>query len=273
MPRRTLLSTFRRGIARFRPLQSLSRIPSWVGRSCTATANLLFPPACQACDGELPAEHKDPWLICQDCLEAFRTDQPACPLCASPIPRGMPDSPDCPRCRKRDYRFDAAIAVGIYRARLQEAVLKMKQAIHEPLTISMGRLLGAQILERLAAHRPELLLPVPMHWTRRLLRGTSTAGMLAEAAARASTIPARFDLLACSRRMQKQGTLTPTERFRNALGAFRLRAGYAIKDAHVLVVDDVLTTGATVSEVAKVLKRAGAARVTVAVVARGVGVG
>lgn len=270
MPGRTLLSVTRRGVARLGQ-RGWTRLPGWVGRSWSAATNLLFPPACQACGGELAPEHADACLICEDCLAAFRNREPVCLRCASPAAPGLCDVPSCPRCTKRDYRFDAAIAIGIYRGRLQEAVLKMKQAMHEPLTISMGRLLGKLVVERLYEHRPDLCVPVPMHWVRRWVRGTSPSGLLTETAGPAVSVPVRIDLVACTRRMQKQGTLSPPERFRNTLGAFRLRTGYDIKGAHVLVVDDVMTTGATASEVAKVLKRGGATRVTVAVVARGVG--
>ena len=85
-------------------------------------------------------------------------------------------------------------------------------------------------------------------------------------------IPMAVDLLYCRRRTQKQGMLLPAERFANVRDAFAVSSSYDIANAHVLLVDDIMTTGATSSEAAKTLRRAGAARVTVAVVARGVGV-
>jgi predicted amidophosphoribosyltransferase len=78
-------------------------------------------------------------------------------------------------------------------------------------------------------------------------------------------------MLRCTRLLRKQGTLLPSARFSNVRGAFKITTGYDINDCHVLLVDDILTTGATASEAARVLRRGGAAIVSVAVIARGVG--
>ena len=103
------------------------------------------------------------------------------------------------------------------------------------------------------------------------MRGTHPAAVLAEYLAQTIGVPCNRGLLSSRRKTRKQGTLTPSERLRNVRGAFRVSAGYDITDAHLLLVDDIMTTGATVSESARQLKRAQAASVTVAVVARGTG--
>ena len=84
-------------------------------------------------------------------------------------------------------------------------------------------------------------------------------------------LPVAGDLLRCRRKTSKQGTLSPGERAANVRGAFTVSRGYDISDATVLVVDDVMTTGATANEVARVLLRAGAKSVSIVVVARGIG--
>jgi ComF family protein len=178
---------------------------------------------------------------------------------------------DCVRCRDRHYHFQAALALGIYQDDLRDAVIRMKQALHEPLTLSMGCLLAETLHERLTEPRPDVIVPVPAHWSKRLLRGVNGPDLLAEALAKRVGIPAVMDLLCCRRRTQKQGTLLPSERQANVRGAFAVRSGYNLQEMHVLLVDDILTTGATASESAKMLRQAGAAHVTVAVVARGVG--
>jgi predicted amidophosphoribosyltransferase len=114
-------------------------------------------------------------------------------------------------------------------------------------------------------------VPVPAHWAKRLLRGVNGPDLLVEAIGRRLSIPTATDLLVCRRRTRKQGTLLPSERFLNVRNAFAVSWGYDIGDAHVLLVDDVMTTGATAGEAARTLRRAGADRVTVAIVARGVG--
>jgi ComF family protein len=199
-------------------------------------------------------------------------DGAVCKRCAAP---GNPADigEDCVRCRDRRYHFQAAMALGVYQDDLRDAVIRMKQAVHEPLTLSMGCLLAGTLRQRLTDPQPDVMVPVPAHWSKRLLRGVNGPDLLAEASARQLGIPVAIDLLRCCRRTQKQGTLMPSERQANVRGAFAVRSGYNLQDAHVLLVDDILTTGATASESARVLRQAGAAHVTVAVVARGVGMG
>lgn len=95
--------------------------------------------------------------------------------------------------------------------------------------------------------------------------------LLAESIARVRRWNLAERILLANRRTMKQGTLTPTERRRNVLRAFRVSESYDIKDARVLVVDDVMTTGATANEAARVMRRAGASHVSVAVLARATG--
>jgi ComF family protein len=164
------------------------------------------------------------------------------------------------------------VAVGVYRDELQQAVLAMKRVPYEPLTYSLGLLLAAELAVHLADERVDVIVPVPMHWWRRLSRGTFPAQLLAQVIGGVLRRPVESRLLGCRRKVRKQGTLRPHERLRNVRGAFSISAGYAITDANVLLVDDVMTTGATANEAARMLRQAGAHDVFVAVVARGVGI-
>lgn len=119
--------------------------------------------------------------------------------------------------------------------------------------------------------RPDLVVPVPMHWSRRIVRGTNPAEVLAEMVAQKLQIPVALDLLQNRRKTRKQGTLLPDQRRRNVREAFSVSAGYDIKDTCILLIDDVMTTGATGDELSRMLRRAGARRVSVAVLARGTG--
>jgi ComF family protein len=176
----------------------------------------------------------------------------------------------CPACRNERFRFTGVQAVGLYDGVLRDAVLRMKKAHEEVLTLTLGRLLAEKV--RFSDPiRPELIVPVPMHWTRRITRGTNPPEILAEMMAKKLGIPAATDLLCCRRKTRKQGTLLPDQRRRNVRAAFSVSAGYDIKDTCVLLVDDVMTTGATANELSKVLRWAGAKQVSVAVVARGTG--
>lgn len=237
-----------------------------------AGADLLFPPACLFCEATLGST--SPVALCARCIQEFRVgwgDASVCRLCASPLPAGIPSQQSCPRCGPRRYQFSAATALGVYRGQLQEAVLRMKQASQESLTLAVGGLLGEHLRSWWTDDPPDLLIPIPMHWTRRCVRGTNSAAVLAESAARYTGRSLAMDLLVCCRKVKKQGTLFPAQRFRNVRGAFTVSSGYDINGAHLLLIDDIMTTGATASEAARVLRRVGARRVTVAVVARGVG--
>ena len=235
-----------------------------------ALTNLLFPPKCLNCDLELP-ETTDHPLLCQECMLAVTNREARCAHCASPLPKGPCTGASCPRCRSRNYRFDAAIAVGLYEGTMKQLVLRMKRAHYEPLAISLGTLVAGQVLA-VDLGEPPLIAPVPMHWTRRFRRAGNHVELLAERVAKLTGWKVAFDLLICRRRIKKQGTLPSAARFRNVRGAFRVSSSYAIKGAHVLIIDDVLTTGATASEMARMLRIAGVKKVTIAVTARGIGI-
>ncbi|MCU0959838.1 MAG: ComF family protein [Pirellulaceae bacterium] len=244
-----------------------------VTMSGRALGQLLLPPACAYCGTALSAQPVGRPCLCGECLAGLvRVGRRACRYCASPLPRLWPDDARCPRCRRRRYHFSRAVAVGVYRDELQQAVVAMKHPICEPLTYSMGLLLAETVAAHLAEERVDLIVPVPMHWRRRLSRGTYPAQLLAQVIGGVLQRPLALRVLRCRRKVRKQGTLRPHERLRNVRGAFSVSAGYAITDANVLLVDDVMTTGATANEAARMLRQAGAGDVFVAVVARGVGI-
>lgn len=132
----------------------------------------------------------------------------------------------------------------------------------------MGRLLVERRRDDLAELRLDAVVPIPMYWWRRLRRGKNSPEMLAACLAKSLDIPMRRSVLVWRRNTPPQAGLAASRRFENVRGAFRVRHPDAVKDARILLVDDVLTTGATCSEAAKTLKNAGAAMVAVAVVAR-----
>jgi predicted amidophosphoribosyltransferase len=107
-----------------------------------------------------------------------------------------------------------------------------------------------------------------MHWLRRVVRGANSAETLGAVLARRLAAPSGVGCLARRRFTRPQSGLSPHARFLNVRGAFRLRPGIDLAEARVLLVDDVLTTGATCGEIAKLLRQAGAAATAVAVVAR-----
>lgn len=151
---------------------------------------------------------------------------------------------------------------------MRDVVLKIKHAWYEPLAMTMGRLLAQRIAELPLPARPDLIVPVPMHWLRRLARGTNAAQTLAETLAGELSIPMGGDLVRYRRLTARQSSLPASERRENVRGAYAVSSAYDIRGATILVVDDVITTAATCDEAARVLRRAGAERVFAAAVAR-----
>ena len=196
---------------------------------------------------------------------------PAIDLGAGLVESALPKSQGCFRCAGRKMWFHETIALGHYSGKLREAILRMKQAEGDSLSLAMGRLAWQQRGERLAKLGVDVVAPIPLHWRRRLEHRTNSAAILAEVLAAPLGVPLAVGLLRRGRPTLRQFDLNPPERWKNVRGAFSVRAGYYLRKAHVLLVDDVLTTGATCSEAAKALRTAGAERVTVAVVARAMG--
>jgi ComF family protein len=178
---------------------------------------------------------------------------------------------DCPVCRKNRFRFERTIALGEYAGPMQEAVLRAKRVFHEPLTLALGGMLARLVAREHADLCPDLIVPVPMHWTRRLFRGVNGPELMVEAIRGPLEVRGGARLLYCRRSTKKQGTLLPSARTRNVRGAYGVARDRRLRGATVLLVDDVMTTGATAQEITRALLAAGAARVSIAVVARALG--
>lgn len=237
-------------------------------RAAAAFTNLIFPPRCVACSAECLDWASGP-MFCQACdeeLAVFR--KPTCPRCANPC--SVPDLArgSCSYCHSRKLLFTAARALGPYQGPLRDAVLQIKHAAHEPLALALGERLAESILERPFARLPDLIADVPMHWSERFWRGTNQAETIARAVSKRLGIRHAKRLLVCRRQLQRQATLTPAERLRNVRGAFCVSRRWKIDGLCVLVVDDVMTTGATAHEAARALRAAGAGEVFIAAVSR-----
>jgi predicted amidophosphoribosyltransferase len=141
--------------------------------------NLLYPQVCAYCGTDLIEPTRD--RLCGECRGRLAPPtSESCRRCGATVPEHSGDAPDCAHCRGRRLHFDAVIALGRYEGDLRLAVLRMKHAAEEPLSTAMGCLLAEQRGERIAALRPDLVVAVPMHWSRRMFRGTNTPAVLAQ---------------------------------------------------------------------------------------------
>jgi predicted amidophosphoribosyltransferase len=161
--------------------------------------------------------------------------------------------------------------LGVYHGELRLPILRIKHSIGEPLALAAGRLLAERIAELDWRSQPELITAAPMHWSRRWRREVNPPAIIAEAVARTMKLPLALGLLRAVRMVPMQTSLSPDQRRRNMRGVFATSTAFDVRDAHVLVIDDVLTTGATANALARPLLKAGAKTVSIGVVARGIG--
>jgi ComF family protein len=239
--------------------------------SVRAVLDTVYPPICVSCETSME-KVRDGILLCKNCRdELAMIGEPSCRRCGAPTPAGSPAMDDCPLCRDQGFHFDHAVALGRYEGLLRRLILETKDPAGEPVAMTLARLTIVEQRSRLAHWQPDVVVATPMHWRRRLVRRTNAAELIAGEVARSLGVPSAPRLLRRRRNTPPQFSLSRSDRLQNVRGAFVRRMGYSLKAAHVLLVDDILTTGATCSEAARVLKQSGAARVAVLALARTVG--
>ena len=246
---------------------ALGRLRRIGARWARSGVELLYPPSCALC-GDMASEAADSVPLCADCRKNLVDARPACPRCGGPLPSTGETLLSCPNCPRRPARFDAVVRLGRYEQTLRDAVLRCKHPGEEPLMVALSRLLFTERGLELAALRPTCVIPIPMHWSRRLLRGVNSPEVVARVLAKKLSVPLRPRLLRRTRPTEKQANLTAWQRKRNVRRAFRSRIAKMPAGARVLLVDDIMTTGATANEAARTLRRAGAEFIAVAVLAR-----
>ncbi len=220
---------------------------------------VLLPPRCVLC-GAAGAGDRD---LCAGCAGDFELNACCCPRCAEPL---SAPAPLCAQCMAAEPPFAAAWAPFRYAHPLD--LLEARFKYHADL--AAGRVLADCLIER-AAHdrppRPDLIVPIPLHRSRLRERGYNQALELARPLARALGIPCGREVLVRRRATPAQTGLDAKARRRNLAAAFEV-ASSAPLPAHVVLFDDVMTTGATLREAARTLRRARVARVDVWVLAR-----
>ncbi|APG25055.1 ComF family protein [Syntrophotalea acetylenica] len=227
--------------------------------------DLLLPACCPLC-GVLLAGGASQGF-CPDCLEGFRPlDRSHCPRCALPYPAPSGSNHLCESCLRQDPPFVWTRCLGLYEQTLRAAVhrFKFQNAVH--LDRPLARLLAASLEDVPRGFRPDVLVAVPLHRRRLQARTYNHSLLLARELGRLWKIPAPGRLLRRVRPTLPQQGLSAKLRRRNLRGAFALTR--PLEGERILLVDDVLTTGATARECAATLLAGGASRVAVAVLAR-----
>ncbi len=230
--------------------------------------DLVYPRACSGCGGRVGPDFHH---VCWDCLsEVLFVRPPYCVLCGDPVEGRVDHQYTCFNCSSATPYFDRARSAARYRGVVQDLLREFKYRDALWLKPDLARLLESCTAAHYDAEADvEAVTFVPLYPARQRERGYNQAEILAHALARRLRKPLLSRCLMRVRPTRTQTHLTARERATNVRGAFRARRSRRLEDQRVLLVDDVMTTGATVNECARALKGAGAAQVYVVTVARG----
>jgi ComF family protein len=236
---------------------------------CRAVLDLLFPPRCLVC------REFGPQVICETCHEAIRRiTPPQCRICGLPFDPEAKAGETCAECRATRQPFAMGRAYGHYEGALRGAICRLKYDRRRAVGPTLGRSLavcfaGAAEDGQGLPSDIEVICPVPLHAYRLRERGFNQSEVIARHLAQVLGI-ASAPLLVRTRFTAPQVGLPYRKREENVRGAFALSPGAEVRGRRILVLDDVWTTGATLRECARVLRRGGAGQVFLLAVARAV---
>ena len=243
---------------------------------------LVYPEQCLVCGQALEIGRRH---FCPACHQGLPwVGESSCQRCGAAVGRHAPTAQGCAACRSRRFAFRRAVAPLRYQGVARDLILGFKLGRRASLAYVLGDLLCDYLAEGGLSRAVDLVVPVPLHWRRRVRRGFNQAALLALEAGERFGLPVAPGLLRRRRATVTQTALSGLRRGANVRDAFAVRAARsgcghlgrlldrlggraAVLGRRVLLVDDVFTTGATVNECARVLREAGAAEVLVATVA------
>ena len=234
----------------------------------------LFPSDCRLCGTPLTNISRLP--VCKSCLlEMAPISMPTCDICgeglSGPESAFQPQTKICPACQSARPHFLQAAAYGAYDGKLRELIHLLKYEQVEPAAATLGQMLAEAVHKLDLTSKPVLVIPVPLHRSKRRQRRFNQAELIARWALKKNAFPAAqlsTDVVERTRATVSQIGLTRSQRAENIRGAFRVKHLSRVEGRQILLIDDVLTTGTTANECARVLRKAGAEKVWVATVAR-----
>ncbi len=227
-----------------------------------AVADFVFPPFCSLCRKSLAEGER---IVCEACWGMMgRVSGPRCPRCGAPSLQGRQD---CPNCAGKVFRFSGAVVLAPFDEGAQALVHLVKYREKTSLGLRMGRALGEVAREDARLAGVDVILPVPLHPSRLRERGYNQSALIARGAGGAMGKPVEERVLVRRRPTRTQTELSAEARAENVADAFAVRHPGRVAGRRLLIVDDVLTTGATIDACAGALLAAGASGVFAAAVA------
>lgn len=229
---------------------------------------VLFPAPCHVCQQPLVTASQIP--ICAGCLNSLRRlGPPVCARCGRPFPPGAAATALlCHACRRGLYRFDLARSFARYDRAAERVVTLLKYSAIEPLGAWLAARLAEVAGEEPALAEVDFIVPVPLDKARLRQRGYNQAELIARPLAERLGLPLRPHVLRRLRPRPNKLKLSRRERWETVRGAFETQPGIRVDRARILLVDDVLTSGATLDACARALRGAGAAAIQAITVAR-----
>lgn len=259
------VASFRRALFRRRGL-----VANALRGAFESVVTVVFPSDCRLCGLPLVSSSRLP--VCSDCLESIEPlGEGRCLLCGERLFSGLAQSL-CGECLAERPPFAKAAAYGPYSNGLRELIHLLKYEQVRPAAEVLGRMLAEAVTDLAPDFGPDTpaVVPVPLHATKLRTRGFNQAELIAKAMAKQKPVGLQLELapelLIRKRATESQVGYTRQQRIANLRGAFGAHGSVSGRD--ILLVDDVFTTGTTVAECTRVLRRAGAERVWVATVAR-----
>ncbi|MDH5424833.1 MAG: ComF family protein [Gammaproteobacteria bacterium] len=229
--------------------------------------NAIYPRRCVLCMTSCRQSDDSPLDLCKDCQNDLPLMESACFQCAIPLQNTL-EAQRCGQCLQKPPAFDHVISFYHYQQPLIWLIQQMK--FHK--RILLARLLSQLMVRRLQLHQslsiPDAIIPVPLHHKRRYQRGFNQAEELAKSIAKALHCPLDSHYLERHLNNPQQSGLNAKQRRKNVKGVFRISHKTTKHYSHVAIIDDVMSTGSTLNEIARVLKKSGIKKVDVWVLAR-----
>ena len=236
-----------------------------LGKLAGRALDAVLPPQRPVCNAIVDSAG----VLCGTCWQKVDfLETPACSACGRPFEFDLGDGALCAVCVRQRPPFERARAVMAYGDISRRMILAFKHGDRTDAAPGLGKWLVRAGRDLIAD--ADIIAPVPLHWTRLFRRRYNQAALLAHGVGREAGIEVVADLIQRRRRTPPQGRMGPAQRRRNLKGAFRVHPARAagLKGQRVLLIDDVLTTGATASACSRVLMRGGAGAVDVLTIAR-----
>jgi competence protein ComFC len=233
---------------------------NWLAEAADAIVSVFFPAGCRICERPLTTANRVP--ICEECLSSFkRVPDIVCEVCGRPLTEMTRKEGEpllCPACQDNTYAFDRARSFALYEEAVVRAILLLKFEQIEPLGAWFAERLAKMVSPDRVSPVADVVVPVPLHRERERERGYNQAALISKPLAKRLRLPHKAVLLMRTRARPDKQVLSLEERWESVRGAFATRPGSKVDNLRVILVDDVLTTGATLDACARTLRDAGA---------------